>query len=126
MAKEIQVQWNKCKKNEESVWCNLFTFDVGGIHSTLSGNYIIWRSGENDVNPVIDTGSGKIVQRILAHRNQDWLKKIKQSHRVYVTWTEVNKQLQLGVESYLADHYGLKGAPNRQYPDDPHVIVNIP
>lgn len=116
------LNWIKC----EDTWCDLVILDTSQIPYLISGVYIIWLNQPNLLPRVIDVGSGIISQRIDAHRNEDFILMLKSQGYLHVTWAVLEDHLLRGVESFLADTYDLRGLKGRRYPDEPHVVVNLP
>ena len=129
----LNVEWRKCRNKK---WCELFALNASAAPQ-YKGVYIIWIDQSEllademlpDVPHItfIDVGSGVIRERIKTHQDDEMIQDFASTGYVYVTWVSVDENCLLGVESFLADTFGLrKSNPKRRYPTDKHVLINIP
>lgn len=110
----IQVKWTKCSGD---VWCNFYTVNLE--HPNFGnpiGNYIVW-SGKD----VIYVGSGRIKERIQAHRTDV---RFKEFSNLKMTWARVDEEKMKNVERYLFDK--LNPEIGERSPELEAISVNWP
>jgi hypothetical protein len=116
----LQVFWNKCLPD---AWCPLATVNLEHSHfDSMDGVYIIWHGGNSPRTVYI--GTGRIRDRLRAHRIEPGGVQTYSSLGLFVTWAAVVSDRQAGVAHYLADQF----APllPLQRPDVPPEEVNKP
>lgn len=93
----MDLIWQKC---QGEVWCPFMTVDLSHSHFLgMEGVYIIWHGGANP--KTVYVGMGQIANRIRAHRNDVKVTKYLSEGTMFVTWSQVARPYQPGVEAYL-------------------------
>lgn len=117
-ANSLRVNWQKCNGGH---WCTFLDLDLR--HPYLAGRegvYVVWYAGPN--SHTVYVGSGNIVDRLVAHRGSKWAMRYADS--LCVTWAEVPRHQQEGVEAYLAQR--LRPTEGRRHPRATPIAATMP
>ena len=115
----INVAWNKCAGDQ---WCSLLHINLEDPRfRDREGVYVIWHGGPSAA--VVYVGSGKIVDRLRAHRSDGRFLPYA-GLGLGVTWAEVPPEQQRGVERFLADT--MRPTAGGRYPNADPIAVNSP
>ena len=118
--KTLNLNWRKC---EGDIWCPFDRLNLDSV-GNVSGVYVIWFEEFDEVF-VVYVGQGDIVDRISDHRNDSEIQEYSNYFILYVSWAEVQKSNQSGVEKYLASN--LAPLVGKKHPTAPPPIeVNLP
>ena len=122
----MNLKWSKTDLGN---WYGLY--DDNGLYDdksfdNLHGVYVIFRALQTtDGGVVVDVGCGEIRRRLEDHRQQ--FKNSLDPMNLKVTWAEVPKDSQGGVENYLRQQLkpSIKERGGR-FSNDPPIVVNLP
>ena len=127
---ELTLNWSMCQRRQESVPCGLYRLNLEKL-KRRAGVYIIWYQGnDGGTSFVVDVGQGIFNDRLGDHKKESDIEELitglwEDTGDVLVTFSNVEKKHRDGVESYLADTFGLRRGVKR-YPLDDPIRVNLP
>lgn len=115
----MNLHWNKCTGDK---WCPFFTVNLDHAHfKGKEGVYIIWHGGQSPWTVYV--GQGQIADRLRAHRQNKAILPFS-NLGLFVTWAQVDRNFQNGVERFLAER--LQPKVTERVPAVPPIQANLP
>lgn len=117
----MNLKWSK---KDQGNWYGLYSFSLDDkCFDNLHGVYVIFTVLQTtDSGVAVDVGLGEIRRRLEVHRRE--FENTPDYMSLKVTWAEVPKDSQGGVENYLRQQ--LKLSMEKRFSDDPPIVVNLP
>ena len=120
----MNLKWSK---KDQGNWYGLYSLPLNDKYfDNLHGVYVIFTALQTtDSGVAVDVGLGEIRERLEDHRRQ--FEKGPDYMNLKVTWAEVPKDSQGGVENYLRQQLKpcMEGQGGR-FSNDPPIVVNLP